>query len=195
MGNSLPVAPVKKESIRRLAGENPDHQLIAGDIISVEPVPVELMWNMTDKEFDEYKKTASGLLKFNAGFLEESLRRFLRSNNIPVYPFADVSRMLRYYDGSVKLYSLMEHQESRKFGYSNLGGLNIAGVFQNFIPWRVIRRIHLVLGEFPELYCFISDYKNPLESFVVVVLKENLSIFVIDTWSKNESAIAGKGGV
>lgn len=184
----------------KLASESSDYQLIQDDIISVKAVPVELKWDMTDKEFDEYKRAASQFLKNNKEFREESLRRFLRENNILVYSPADVGRFLRYKSNgqTPRFSSLIESERYKEMckylSPSQFGGVPVsANVFLGFIPPRVVKRIDLILRKFSELYCFISDKKDCPETFVAVTFSKDSEVFMIDMWNKKESAITKRG--
>lgn len=194
------MVEAKAELKPKLDAESSDYQLIQDDIISVEAVPVELKWDMTDKEFDEYKRAASRFLKDNKEFREESLRRFLRENNVLVYSPADAGRLLRYKNNgqTSKFNSLIESERYKEMckhlSPSQFGGVYVSeNVFLGFIPSRVVKRIDLVLRKFSELCCFISDNKDCPETFVAVTFGKDSEVFVIDMWNKKESATAKRG--
>ncbi|MDP3696780.1 MAG: hypothetical protein Q8R55_01985 [Candidatus Taylorbacteria bacterium] len=188
----MPQVVADEGLMPKLALEKFDYKLIRDDIVSVEPISVELKWDMSDKEFEEYKKAASRLLKSNQEFLEESLRRFLKKNNILVYPLDEVVQLLKHKSGrSVHLCYLSEEHKKLCGQYDNLVGLVLSKkAFQHFVPLRVIKRVDSVLKEFPDLDCFISDYKNASETFVIIAFGINFSVSVIDMWDQNKSALA-----
>lgn len=195
----MPQVVAKGELTPKLVAEKSDYQLIRNDIISIEPVPVELKWKMADEEFNEYKRAASLFLKNNEEFREESLRRFLKENNILVYCLEDVGRLLRYKsNGQVPEFSFLVESEKynklyQKLGSSQFGRVSVREkVFLGFIPLRVVQRINLVLRKFSELYCFISDSKDCPETFVTVTFGKDCEVFVIDMWKKDESTLAGR---
>lgn len=176
-----------------IKGSANNYQLIKGDIISVEPVPVEMKWSMSDEEFNKYRRAASKLMGSNKEFREESLRRFLKKNNILVYPLEDVVRLLKYKNKSQnpQFTSLIESERYKKmnksFTFSQLGGLPLYEEdFRGFMPLRVVKRINLVLRKFPELYCLISNDNDSScpEVFVVITFGKDSEVFVIDMWNK-----------
>lgn len=194
--------PVEETSIEKhtdlkpkLAAETLNYQLIQDDIILIEPAPVELKWDMTDKEFDEYSKAVSGILKSNKEFQDESLRRFLKRNNILVYCLKDVGRLLKYKSDNQTLYFSFLFESKRNKDLRDhltlFEGIGIREkVFCDFIPLRVAERIRFVFSQFLELYFFISESSSSCqETFVAVTLGVNLEVFVIDMWKKNESVV------
>lgn len=193
MREGLQVQDKQKLIIR---GPADNHHLIQDDITSVKPVSVELKWSMSDEEFDEYTKAASQFLGSNAEFREESLRRFLKGNNILIYFLESVARLLKYKtkSSSPRLVCLIESERykemSKHIALAQFGNLLVSEqVFKGFIPLRVVQRIGLVLRKFPELYCLISLDECP-ETFVVVTFgKDSFEAFVIDMWNKDEPAV------
>lgn len=184
----------------KLASENSDYQLIRDDIISVEPVSVELKWDMTEKEFDEYEKVARRLIRSNKEFRDESLRRFMKRNNILIYPLDKMIQLLKYKNNGrmpdfqwlskAERYSELFHGEDIRL--EKLIIYKYGSVFSNFIPRRVIEKINFILRKFPELYCFISNNNVCQEAFVIVIFGHVSEVFVVDMWHKNESAVVGK---
>ena len=180
-----------------------DCQLIDDDIISVEPAPIELKWDMTDKEFEEYKKIALDKLRSNNEFREEYLRRFLKRNNILVYSLKDVIRFLKYKTREPRSLCFIFLVESSANAWicksrteSQFGGLPVhETIYSSFVPLRVVKRINLVLDEFPKLGCLVcSCYKNSYsEVFVAVTFGNTSEVFVIDMWGKGESVLAKEG--
>ena len=195
---ALQVQDKQKLIIR---GSADDYHLIQDDIVSVKPVPVELKWSMSDEEFNEYKKAASRFLKDNNEFRGESLRRFLRKNNILVYSLKDASRLLRYKskNQNLRLNFLIASERNKKMredsSRDQFGGLLVSPeIFGGFMPLRIIERVSLILRKFPKLYCLISDNNSCSETFVVVTFDKYSEVLVIDMWVKDESDIT-KGEV
>lgn len=183
-----------------------DHGFIDNDIVSVKPVPIELKWDMTDEEFEEYRKVASRFLSAgNMEFQEESLRRFLKKNNILIYSLGDVLKSLKFKsDGKFILRSLnisadkYKEMNGRKTNGWSIGGHISSAVFNSFVPLRVVKRLNLVSINFPKLCCFISDVRSdwigkPPEYFVMVTLGVNFEVFAIDMWTEDESVVAKDG--
>lgn len=192
----------KQEPI--VKGTADDYQLIQDDMVTVEPVPVELKWNMTDEEFGEYGKAACEVIGSNIEFQDESLRRFLKRNDILVYSLENVGRLLKYKNNNQNCFFIFLIESDRNKEIKNdvtlsqLGGLLIhGGVFHGFMPLRVVKRINLLLKEFPELCCLISSSdsdKDDIEKFIVITFgKYRYSeVYVIDMWNEDESVIIRK---
>ncbi len=182
-----------------LAEETANYELIRDDVISVEPVPVELKWAMTEEEFAEYAEVAGVFLAANQEFREESLRRFLNRNDILTYSTDKVIKLLKYKNkGDIPSFHAMNDEEKYKllgnyYGSTDRGIHIRASTFNKFVPARVVERIGYVLRNFPQLYCYISDTgKTVCENFVAVIFGKDSEIFIIDSWGKNESVVAGK---
>lgn len=182
-------------------GSADDHHLIQDDITSVKPVPVELKWSMGEEEFNEYDKVASGIIRDNQEFQEESLRRYLKKNNIPVYSLKDVTMLLKYKNRNQNnpfVFLTESERNEEVYGHScqsQFGGLLVSKqVFCGFVPLRVIARISLILSNFPELCCFVSLDSNSScsEVFVAVTFGKNScsEMFVVDMWNKDEPSVA-----
>ena len=183
--------------VKGLAG---DHGLVEDDIVSVKPIPVELKWEMSEEEFEEYGKIALKVMASNREFKEESLRRFLRKNDFLVYPIEKVIRLLRLKNCDLPhllflTESEMNHAVHCHGSDAQLSGFKLwEGVFHDFVPLRVIKKINLTQSQFPEISCFISYYKNNANSevFAAISFKGGSQMWVIDMWNK-ERSIVGEG--